>query len=79
MAQLPLVAICKISHNWHGRFEATGRYDEFGNMIMVAKGETIEPGTLFEMDEGEELDRLKALKAVREPSEAELILWERTR
>jgi hypothetical protein len=79
MAQLPLIALCKISHNWHGRFEATGRYDEFGNMIMLAKGESIEPGTLFEMEEGEELDRLRSLKAVRDPSEAEQALWERTR
>ena len=79
MAHVPVVALCTITHNWNQRFEATGKYDRFGNMITRAKGESIAPGTLFEIEDDEELTRLRELDAVRDPSLEELAVWRRAR
>lgn len=74
---LPVVAIHKISRNPTGRMEATGRYDAHGNMIMRSKGETITPGTIFEIEEGEELTFLRGHGSVRDLTDEEMALWQR--
>lgn len=72
------VALYKISHNWRGLFEATGQVDPQGNMIVKSRGEQILPGQIFEIEEGEELNRLLELRACRPLNETEDALeWKR--
>jgi hypothetical protein len=80
MSSVLVVATCSIRHNIHGRFEATGRFDRQGNMIMRAKDEIIAPDTVFEMAADDiELERLRQHGAIRNATESETALWERKR
>jgi hypothetical protein len=55
----------------------TGRYDDQGNAILRKANITIKPGSFFEFPEGEELESLLQMEAVRRPDETELLLYER--
>jgi hypothetical protein len=69
-----LYAVHKITRAT-GEFEATGAYDEQGNPVVKIVSQSEVPGTIFEMEAGEELDALQSAGAVRDPTEAEALLW----
>lgn len=52
----------------------SGRFDKDGNSIMHKSSLMIQPGQVFEFDDGAELERLFSVGAVRQPTDAELAL-----
>ena len=72
---MKMVAVHCISHNWDHEFVATGRYNDDGEMIVHAVSKEIAPGTIFDCPESDIQDLLD-LDAIREPTPAELALFE---
>lgn len=56
----------------------SGRFNKDGNAIMNKSSLMIQPGQIFEYDDGPELDKLLSGGAVRHPTDAELALYNAT-